>query len=145
MISEQIDQAMNPIKLQIEQIPNLINQNMATLAEQLSQANTQNLAPSTQAGPSVAPSMPAISPEAIGPVMTGLAQILQAWKGNTGVGTPDPFGEMFKQLGINIMQAGVDGIYKQVYDGYQPKPRNATLGIPQPPNNQPGQSTGFRQ
>ncbi len=139
LIDVSLDEKMKPIKAQIEQIPNLINLSIQQAFQSVQEQPDQNQNPLTTPGNN----QPQISPEAIGPLMTGLAQILQAWKGNQAA-TPqnDPFGEMFKQLGINIMQAGVDGIYKQVYDGYQPQPRQPTLNPNQP--NQNNQTTGFR-
>lgn len=140
LIDVSLDEKMKPIKAQIEQIPNLINLSIQQAFQGVQEQPDQSQNPLTPLGNA---NQPQISPEAIGPLMTGLAQILQAWKGNqAATNQPDPFGEMFKQLGINIMQAGVDGIYKQVYDGYQPQPRQPTLNPNQP--NQTGQSTGFR-
>ena len=139
LIDVSLDEKMKPIRAQIEQIPNLINLSIQQAFQSVQEPQDQNQNPLTQLG-----SSPQLSPEALGPLMTGLAQILQAWRGgNNTMAQPDPFGEMFKQLGINIMQAGVDGIYKQVYDGYQPQPKSPQLQPGINPN-QNNQSTGFR-
>lgn len=123
----------------------------ALIAQLQQAAQMQQEQMNTQGMQGAAPTLNDIPAEAKAEVLsklgTSLAQIIQAWKGNTG-GTPtqaDPFGEMFKQLGINIMQAGVDGIYKQVYDGYQPQPRPNPLSSATANNNpQERQNTGFR-
>lgn len=140
MISVEIQKSIEPINQQLSQIPQLIQNTILQLSNQLAEQKT------AQAVPENMGKAMAMNPEALAPMMTGIAQLIQAWKGNNG-GTPQPdqFGDMFKQLGINIMQAGVDGIYKNVYDGYQPKPRPNTMNIPPPPNQDPqNQSTGFR-
>ena len=145
MISQQIDKALIPISGQLEQIPQLINTSIQNIFNQYAAQQGAAQVPQEVGGAAAA-----MNPEMMPHIMTGLAQLIQAWKGNQGANAaPDPFGEMFKQLGINIMQAGVDGIYKNVYDGYQPQPRNMSLtgqASPtqqgQPPN---GQSVGFRR
>jgi hypothetical protein len=144
LIQEEVQKVLEPINLQIQQIPNIINQ-----------AVSQNQNPLTGPGPNPAEALAGMPPEAkaaaLAPIMTGLAQILQAWRGSqTPTESADPFGQMFKQLGLNIMQAGMDGIYQQIYPNFIPQspPSNplANRGpaAPGPGPAAPGESTGFR-
>lgn len=150
MIQEEVGKSMIEINAQLQQIPTIINQSIANIIQQSQQP--QGIQPQNQsipAGPDNSQQMPpgaalaALDPS----ILTGIAQLIQAWKGG-GNAAPvnDEFGNMFKQLGINIMQAGVDGIYKNVYDGYQPQPRNTQLmpGQQPQPNQQQGSTTGFK-
>ncbi len=144
MIQEEIQKSMIEINAQLQQIPTIINQSIQNIiAQHQNQPQPQEqLTPhgdNQQMPPGAA--LAAIQPE----ILTGIAQLIQAWKGSSQQQQPDQFGEMFKQLGINIMQAGVDGIYKNVYDGYQPQPRNTQLqaGNLQPQNPNQNRSTGF--
>lgn len=142
MIQEEIDKVKNELNMQLQQIPTIIQQTIQQMAVQQPQPPN-----APQGGmPGINDLPPEMKADMLSKVGTSLAQIIQAWKGSQGTAPQvDPFGEMFKQLGINIMQAGVDGIYKQVYDGYQPQPRPNPLNTPQPqpqPNNQ--KMDGFR-
>lgn len=144
MIQEEIQKSMIEINAQLQQIPTIINQSIQNI---INQNQPQPQEPSIQAGdnPQIPPgaALAALDPN----ILTGIAQLIQAWRGGGQAQQPDQFGEMFKQLGINIMQAGVDGIYKNVYDGYQPQPRNTQLqaGNLQPQNPNQPRSTGFTQ
>jgi len=150
MIQEEVSKMEERINVQLQQIPNIIQQSIQSLTNQnIPKENIQPQEPLTVPGPSAPPgaALAAIDPSVMAPLMTGLAQLIQAWKGGSQAPVTDEFGNMFKQLGINIMQAGVDGIYKNVYDGYQPQPRNNQLQAgnlqSQTPNNNNQRSTGF--
>jgi len=60
-------------------------------------------------------------------LMTGLAQIIQAWKGNDPKPSDDYFSQMSKNITLNMLQAGVDGIMKNVYDNYNPAAPNSSI------------------
>ena len=143
IIESKLEPFKEDLKQQREQFDQLIQQ-----LTQASQMQQQAMAQQGMSG--AAPNLNDIPAEAKAEVLsklgTSLAQIIQAWKGNQGGQMQaDPFGEMFKQLGINIMQAGVDGIYKQVYDGYQPQPRqNPLSSATANPNNNQNTNQGFR-
>jgi len=145
LIQQEVDANM---KVLMQQIPSIVNQTIQQLAAQQQQSAPQPQEQLTQAG-NEQQMPPGAALAALDPnILTGIAQLIQAWKGGNTQQAPDQFGEMFKQLGINIMQAGVDGIYKNVYDGYQPQPRNTQLqaGNIQSQNPNPNQqrSTGFQ-
>lgn len=142
MIQEEVSKMEARIDKQLQQIPNIIQQSIQNIINQNIPTQPQDLSTPVGTSPPPGAALAALDPT----ILTGIAQLIQAWKGGSQAPVNDEFGNMFKQLGINIMQAGVDGIYKNVYDGYQPQPRNNQLQAGNLQSQRPtdNRSTGFQ-
>jgi len=126
MVTEKVEVKLQEIKTQINQdLQNFLAQLQAQPQSQTAQSPT-------------APEMPAeIKAEAIAKVGGAVAEVVKAWKGATAGPTDDYFGQMSKNMMLQIIQAGLDGIFKNVYPTYNPTPpvvqRFEPQGIPRPP------------
>ena len=144
LIQQEVDQSIKTLN---ESLPNYIQQAVIQTIQQLQ----QNQQPQGMINPPQDPnqSMPhgnnAQALSQLDPsILTGIAQLIQAWKGGqSGPTQNDIYGEMFKQMGLDIVQAGLDGIKQQIYPQFVPQPRPSPQipgATPQPQNQK---FTGF--
>jgi len=137
MVTAKIDEKMEALKQEINQQ----FQNFFAQIQNTPQQNTQQTTQQTQ----TTTEMPAeVKAEVISKVGASIAEVVKAWKGATGTSTDDYFGTMSKNMMLQIIQAGLDGIFKNVYPTYNPAPPNVVRFEPQIPGQQtikPGKLT----
>jgi len=127
MVTAKLDEKMQDLKTQI-------NQELQNFLAQ-TQANPQT---QTTPGPEMPPEIKA---EAIAKVGGALAEVVKAWKGASSSSSDDYFGQMSKNMMLQIIQAGLDGIFKNVYPTYNPPAPNPVRFEPQQPTVKPGKLT----
>jgi len=131
MVTAKLDEKMQDLKTQI----NLELQNF------LAQMKAQPQAEQTQ---QTTPDMPPeIKAEAIAKVGGALAEVVKAWKGASSAPTDDYFGQMSKNMMLQIIQAGLDGIFKNVYPTYNPPAPNPVRFEPIQPTAKPPGKVSF--
>jgi hypothetical protein len=123
LIQQEVD---NSNKLLMSQMPQVvvevINQMRAQQTDQQNQ-NIPDQSQLTQAGNNTPQAGLPMDPNAL----TGIAQIIQAFRGGGGeAAAPDPFSQYFKQLSLDLLQMGMDGLRQQIYPAYQAVPKQAT-------------------
>jgi len=134
MVTAKIDEHMQTLKVQIA----TEFQNMVTQLQQSS------IPPQTSAEKSTIPDMPPeIKAEAISKVGTSIAEVVKAWKGASSAPTDDYFGQMSKNMMLQIIQAGLDGIFKNVYPTYNPPAPNPVRFEPIQPTAKPPGKISF--
>src|SRR3990167_6775591 len=120
-----LDGRINNIEAQLSQIPQIINQSIQNAFSQIQQPQSQ--APATLNDISD-PTMKAQILAQLGPVAIELIKVIKG--GNAPV--EDYFGNMSKEITMNMLRAGVDGIMQNVYHNYNPiPPKNSWQGQPQ--------------
>ena len=118
-----------------------INERMEALKQDI---NTQiqgflaQLQPQAQQNQTPPEMPPEIKAEAIAKVGGALAEVVKAWKGSSSTPSDDYFGTMSKNMMLQIIQAGLDGIFKNVYPTYNPPAPNPVRFEPQQPLTKPG-------
>jgi len=126
MVSAKLDEKMQDLKTQIKlELTNFLAQIKAQPQDQQTQ----------QAAPEMPPEIKA---EAIAKVGGALAEVVKAWKGASSTPSDDYFGTMSKNMMLQIIQAGLDGIFKNVYPTYNPPAPNPVRFEPQQPLTKPG-------
>ena len=112
-----LDGRINKIEAQLNQIPQIINQSIQNAFNQIQQPQQMIQAPQTVADISD-PTMKAQILAQLGPVAIELIKVIK------GGGAPvdDYFGNMSKEITMNMLRAGVDGIMQNVYHNYNPIP-----------------------
>ena len=111
-----LDGRINNLELQIAQIPQLINQSIQQAFSQIQQPQQIPLISSPEQLQD--PAMKAQILSQLGPVAIELIKVI---KGNNAP-TEDYFGNMSKEITMNMLRAGVDGIMQNVYHNYNPIP-----------------------
>jgi len=119
MVTAKLDEKMEDLKVHInKEFQNYIAQTQAQ--------------PEQATGPAPAPEMPPeIKAEAISKIGGSIAEVVKAWKGASSAPTDDYFGQMSKSMMLQIIQAGLDGIFKNVYPTYNPEPPKVVRFNPQ--------------
>lgn len=141
MIRAEIKEQMQIIQ---NEIPNVVQMTIAQIIQEQNQQAQQQQQQKAPISNNLQDLDPATKGKILSEVGTSFAQIIQAWKsGQPQNQGNDMYGEMFKQMGLDIVQAGLDGIKQQIYPQFVPQPRNVNYQIPQRPQQQ-NQSTGFR-
>lgn len=110
-----LDSRVKDIEVSISQIPQLINQSIQQAFSQIQQAPPQMITSPEQLQD---PAMKAQILSQLGPVAIELIKVI---KGNNAP-TEDYFGNMSKEITMNMLRAGVDGIMQNVYHNYNPIP-----------------------
>ena len=118
-----LDGRINNIEAQLSQIPQIINQSIQNAFSQIQQPQQM---PQTVADISD-PTMKAQILSQLGPVAIELIKVI---KGNNAP-TEDYFGNMSKEITMNMLRAGVDGIMQNVYHNYNPIPPKTSWQAPQ--------------
>ena len=77
---------------------------------------------------------PEVAASALNGVLSGVAQLVAAWKSGGGNAEPNQFAQMSQEITTNLLRAGVDGIMQNVYHNYNPVPPSVSW---QGPGNQP--------
>ena len=113
-----LDGRINNLELQIAQIPQLINQSIQQAFSQIQQPQQMISSPEQLQDPA----MKAQILSQLGPVAIELIKVI---KGNNAP-TEDYFGNMSKEITMNMLRAGVDGIMQNVYHNYNPIPPKTT-------------------
>ena len=108
-----LDGKINNLELQLAQIPQLINQSIQQAFSQIQQPQMISSPEQLQD-----PAMKAQILSQLGPVAIELIKVI---KGNNAP-TEDYFGNMSKEITMNMLRAGVDGIMQNVYHNYNPIP-----------------------
>ena len=122
-----LDNRINNLEAQIGQIPQLINQSIQQAFSQIQQPQQMIQAPTTINDISD-PTMKAQILAQLGPVAIELIKVIKG--GNAPV--EDYFGNMSKEITMNMLRAGVDGIMQNVYHNYNPiPPKNSWQQAPQ--------------
>ena len=118
-----LDGRINNIEAQLNQIPQIINQSIQNAFSQIQQPQ----APAT-INDINDPTMKAQILSQLGPVAIELIKVI---KGNNAP-VEDYFGNMSKEITMNMLRAGVDGIMQNVYHNYNPiPPKNSWQQAPQ--------------
>jgi len=115
-----LDGRINNIQAQLNQIPQIINQSIQNAFSQMQQPQ-QTQIPQTIADIGD-PAMKAQILSQLGPVAIELIKVI---KGNNAP-VEDYFGNMSKEITMNMLRAGVDGIMRNVYHNYNPIPPKTT-------------------
>lgn len=102
------------------------NQNVTRIAEYLEQAaqpQTTTTGTATQMPQTLHPEPignmmqdPIMKAELISKLSEGLAQLINAVKGNTGQATPSPFAQLGEQMVTDLIRATVDDVQQRVYN-----------------------------
>ena len=120
-----LDNRVKDIEVSISQIPQLINQSIQNAFSQLQQPQQMISSPEQLQDPA----MKAQILGQLGPVAIELIKVI---KGNNAP-TEDYFGNMSKEITMNMLRAGVDGIMQNVYHNYNPIPPRPSWNGQQPP------------
>ena len=145
LISEVVKQSNEPLiqdlrdqRGQIDEIKQLLGQMLTPQQPQPAQPNA-----TTANQPMDLNSLPMdMKVGMLSNALDGISKVIAAWKmGNTPAVQPadNYFNELSKQIVTNMLQAGVDGIMRNVYDNYNPippkQPRIAAPTQPAPPSH----------
>lgn len=110
------DTRIQNIENQIAQLPNIINQSIQNAFSQIQQP-VQSMATNPM-GPIDDPMVKANVLATLAPAAAELIKLLKG--GNAPA--QDYFGDMSKEITMNMLRAGVDGIMQNVYHNYNPIP-----------------------
>lgn len=134
MVTAKLDEKMEDLKAHINQ----------EFKNYIAQVQGQPQAQQAQQTQQAAPNMPPeIKAEAIAKIGGVLAELVKAWKGTGSAPTDDYFGQMSKNMMLQIIQAGLDGIFKNVYPTYNPPPPNVQRFEPVQPTAKPPGKVSF--
>src|SRR3990167_2267487 len=111
-----LDNRINNLEAQINQIPQLINNSIQQAFSQI-QAPQQTQIPNTLS----AIDDPMVKANVLAQLAPAVTELIKVIKGNNAP-TEDYFGNMSKEITMNMLRAGVDGIMQNVYHNYNPIP-----------------------
>ena len=115
-----LDGRINNIEAKLSQIPQIINQSIQNAFSQIQQP--QPMQAPTTINDINDPTMKAQILSQLGPIAIELIKVIKG--GNAPV--EDYFGNMSKEITMNMLRAGVDGIMQNVYHNYNPIPPKTT-------------------
>lgn len=125
-----LDSRVKDIEVSISQIPQLINQSIQQAFSQIQQ-QPQPMPMITDTTQLNDPALKAQILGQLGPVAIELIKVI---KGNNAP-AEDYFGNMSKEITMNMLRAGVDGIMQNVYHNYNPIPPRPSWNSQQPPQD----------
>ena len=119
-----LDSRVKDIESSISQIPQLIQNSIQQVFSQIQQPQQ---APNTIS----AIDDPMVKANVLAQLAPAAAELIKLIKGNPAP-TDDYFGNMSKEITMNMLRAGVDGIMQNVYHNYNPIPPKNSWQQPQP-------------
>lgn len=148
-VSMIVQQQIQPIKIEQEQQGQILQQIKSLLekipADIISQPQPGQTPPLPEPGQPQSPDQMINTINNLGPqekalalsgMMDGISKLIMAWKsGGQQNQQPNEFQKMSQEITTTLLQAGVDGIMRNVYDHYNPIPRKPYWQ--QPPGQQP--------
>src|SRR3990167_3453423 len=116
-----LDNRINNLEAQINQIPQLINN---SIQQAFSQIQQPQQIPTTL----TAIDDPMVKANVLAQLAPAVTELIKVIKGGNAP-TEDYFGNMSKEITMNMLRAGVDGIMQNVYHNYNPiPPKNSWQG-----------------